>query len=198
MSGPVPRGGWHIPANCVVPAALWMKSTPRKTPCLNPCPALLNALRRPRGGVVTQRTANPCTPVRFRPRPPDTPSYRCKDRSALMTRRDERLSDAASGIGGLSLRQSPPSTITLALLQPGRSCARLARPTPPLIRAVVSTLAVGVFWRWGVCARRGVSEGELVGQRLRRPAVCRPRRPGLSGETASIGPWPVAASRRPG
>ena len=26
--------------------------------------------RRPRGGVVTQRTANPCTPVRFRARPP--------------------------------------------------------------------------------------------------------------------------------
>ena len=26
--------------------------------------------RRPRGGVVTQRTANPCTPVRFRPWPP--------------------------------------------------------------------------------------------------------------------------------
>ncbi len=25
---------------------------------------------RPRGGVVTQRTANPCTPVRFRARPP--------------------------------------------------------------------------------------------------------------------------------
>src|SRR5262249_33154760 len=24
----------------------------------------------PRGGVVTQRTANPCTPVRFRPWPP--------------------------------------------------------------------------------------------------------------------------------
>ncbi len=29
---------------------------------------------RPRGGVVTQRTANPCTPVRFRARPPDYPS----------------------------------------------------------------------------------------------------------------------------
>ena len=28
------------------------------------------SLRRPRGGVVTQRTANPCTPVRFRARPP--------------------------------------------------------------------------------------------------------------------------------
>lgn len=26
---------------------------------------------RPRGGVVTQRTANPCTPVRFRARPPN-------------------------------------------------------------------------------------------------------------------------------
>ena len=26
--------------------------------------------RRPRGGVATQRTANPCTPVRFRARPP--------------------------------------------------------------------------------------------------------------------------------
>lgn len=25
---------------------------------------------RPRGGVVTQRTANPCTPVQFRARPP--------------------------------------------------------------------------------------------------------------------------------
>src|SRR5690606_9069418 len=28
---------------------------------------------RPRGGVVTQRTANPRTPVRFRPWPPDFP-----------------------------------------------------------------------------------------------------------------------------
>ena len=27
----------------------------------------------PRGGVVTQRTANPCTPVRFRARPPSLP-----------------------------------------------------------------------------------------------------------------------------
>ena len=30
----------------------------------------LRAWSRPRGGVVTQRTANPCTPVRFRARPP--------------------------------------------------------------------------------------------------------------------------------
>ena len=29
---------------------------------------------RPRGGVATQRTANPCTPVRFRARPPSTKS----------------------------------------------------------------------------------------------------------------------------
>ena len=28
-------------------------------------------LTRPGGGVVTQRTANPCTPVRFRLRPPN-------------------------------------------------------------------------------------------------------------------------------
>lgn len=27
--------------------------------------------KRPRGGVVTQRTANPCTPVQFRARPPN-------------------------------------------------------------------------------------------------------------------------------
>ena len=30
------------------------------------------AARRPRGGVVTQRTANPCTPVRFWARPPSS------------------------------------------------------------------------------------------------------------------------------
>jgi hypothetical protein len=29
----------------------------------------------PRGGVVTQRTANPCTPVRFRPWPPPLNTY---------------------------------------------------------------------------------------------------------------------------
>ncbi len=32
---------------------------------------------RPRGGVVTQRTANPCTPVRFRARPPNLLTTRC-------------------------------------------------------------------------------------------------------------------------
>jgi hypothetical protein len=32
--------------------------------------AVRSADQRPRGGVVTQRTANPCTPVRFRARPP--------------------------------------------------------------------------------------------------------------------------------
>src|SRR3990167_9762870 len=31
---------------------------------------------RPRGGVVTQRTANPCPPVRFRARPPLLFSFR--------------------------------------------------------------------------------------------------------------------------
>src|ERR1700743_2271883 len=30
----------------------------------------------PRGGVVTQRTANPCTPVRFRARPPPPKIFR--------------------------------------------------------------------------------------------------------------------------
>ena len=37
---------------------------------------------RPRGGVVTQRTANPCTPVRFRARPPNFPAL--SDASARM------------------------------------------------------------------------------------------------------------------
>jgi hypothetical protein len=34
----------------------------------------------PRGGVVTQRTANPCTPVRFRAWPPSYSSYSHKTR----------------------------------------------------------------------------------------------------------------------
>src|SRR5580698_7422084 len=34
-------------------------------------PRRATASARPRGGVATQRTANPCTPVRFRARPPD-------------------------------------------------------------------------------------------------------------------------------
>ena len=37
---------------------------------LNARHGLSNEPVRPRGGVVTQRTANPCTPVQFRARPP--------------------------------------------------------------------------------------------------------------------------------
>jgi hypothetical protein len=33
---------------------------------------------RPRGGVVTQRTANPCTPVQFRARPPKNSTIKSK------------------------------------------------------------------------------------------------------------------------
>src|SRR4028118_897914 len=47
--------------------------------------------RRPDGGVVTQRTANPCTPVRFRLGPPLLPAL-SKRRSAIGA---ERLSDKA-------------------------------------------------------------------------------------------------------
>ena len=39
-------------------------------PCLPRRRALEPGTQRPRGGVVTQRIANPCTPVRFRTRPP--------------------------------------------------------------------------------------------------------------------------------
>src|SRR4029077_11801583 len=38
--------------------------------CLIGSPGLLNAFVGPRGGVVTQRSAKPCTPVQFRPWPP--------------------------------------------------------------------------------------------------------------------------------
>jgi hypothetical protein len=43
--------------------------------CAAHCYPLASRARasRPRGGVATQRTANPCTPVRFRARPPQYP-----------------------------------------------------------------------------------------------------------------------------
>ena len=52
----------------------------RVAPCARTLPLLSNPpdpprrVGRPRGGVVTQRTANPCTPVRFRARPPEFPA----------------------------------------------------------------------------------------------------------------------------
>ena len=47
-------------------------SASRRAACGRTHP-LVTQMRGPRGGVVTQRTANPCTPVRFRARPPTPP-----------------------------------------------------------------------------------------------------------------------------
>ena len=63
LAAPLSRGG-----DLVLPA--------RGETCYSPprCGARGSAAAWPRGGVATQRTANPCTPVRFRARPP-LPSF---------------------------------------------------------------------------------------------------------------------------
>ncbi len=89
----------------------------------------------PRGGVVTQRTANPCTPVRFRARPPPFLLIRPRHRS---TRR--RLHACAAPHGSLpfgrrSTTTASPGGSTVAawpsLKLPRDVHARLRASAPP-------------------------------------------------------------------
>ena len=52
----------------------------------------------PRGGVATQRTANPCTPVRFRARPP-LPSFGAPPATAPCRNRGGAMSNGFDGFG---------------------------------------------------------------------------------------------------
>ena len=60
----LPHGQFTLPAEFRLRRAAACGYTPAEEHASGGAPG------RPRGGVVTQRTANPCTPVRFRARPP--------------------------------------------------------------------------------------------------------------------------------
>jgi hypothetical protein len=80
---------------------------------------------RPRGGVVTQRTANPCTPVRFRARPPFISSLIIDPFLPQASIRTRRLSLPAQG--SASSRSAFPERTTCDLSSP---------PAPPTKRQI--------------------------------------------------------------